>query len=78
MDAAAAADDIDLSDFAGWGDPERIAVNVETAYRELDPARSEPTRPELFQRMARWAARHWAGARDADLRLAARPGASAR
>ena len=30
MDAEQAADDIDLSDFAGWGDPERIAVNVAT------------------------------------------------
>jgi glyoxylase-like metal-dependent hydrolase (beta-lactamase superfamily II) len=58
MDAAQAADDIDLSDFAGWGDPERIAVNVATAYRELDPSLPEPSRPELFQRMAHWAARH--------------------
>jgi cyclase len=58
MDAERAADDIDLSDFAGWGDPERIAVNVATAYRELDPSLSEPSRPELFQRMARWGARH--------------------
>ena len=58
MDADQAADDIDLSDFAGWGDPERIAVNVATAYRELDPSLPEPSRPELFRRMARWAARH--------------------
>jgi cyclase len=58
MDAEQAADDIDLSDFAGWGDTERIAVNVETAYRELDPSRRQPTRPELFVRMARWASRH--------------------
>jgi cyclase len=58
MDAEQAADDIDLSDYAGWGDPERIAVNVETAYRELDPSRPVPSRPELFQRMARWAGRH--------------------
>jgi glyoxylase-like metal-dependent hydrolase (beta-lactamase superfamily II) len=58
MDAEQAADDIDLSDFAGWGDPERIAVNVETVYRELDPARPEPPKPELFVRMARWANRH--------------------
>src|SRR3954464_4823178 len=34
MDAEQAADDIDLSDFAGWGDPERIAVNVATAHPE--------------------------------------------
>jgi glyoxylase-like metal-dependent hydrolase (beta-lactamase superfamily II) len=58
MDAEQAADDIDLSDFAGWGDPERIAVNVATAYRELDPSLPEPARPELFVRMARWASRH--------------------
>jgi cyclase len=58
MDAGQAADDIDLSDFAGWGDAERIAVNVETVYRELDPAREEPPKPELFLRMARWASRH--------------------
>ena len=58
MDAEQAADDIDLSDFAGWGDPERIAVNVETVYGELDPEREPASRPELFIRMARWAARH--------------------
>jgi glyoxylase-like metal-dependent hydrolase (beta-lactamase superfamily II) len=58
MDAEQAADDIDLGDFAGWGDTERIAVNVETAYRELDRSRPPATRPELFVRMARWAARH--------------------
>jgi glyoxylase-like metal-dependent hydrolase (beta-lactamase superfamily II) len=58
MDAEQAADDIDLGDFAGWGDPERIAVNVETAYREFDPSRPAATRPELFVRMARWASRH--------------------
>jgi len=58
MDAQHAADDIDLSDFAGWGDAERIAVNVATAYREFDPSLPEPQRPELFVRMARWASRH--------------------
>ena len=57
-EGAWAADDIDLSDFSGWGDAERIAVNVETVYRELDPARPDPSRPELFVRMARWASRH--------------------
>jgi hypothetical protein len=60
MDAEQAADDIDLRDFADWGDPERIAVNVATAYRELDPSLPAPGRPELFVRMARWASRHGA------------------
>jgi cyclase len=58
MDAEAAADDIDLAAFADWGDRERIAVNVETAYREFDPSREPVFVPELFARMARWAKRH--------------------
>jgi glyoxylase-like metal-dependent hydrolase (beta-lactamase superfamily II) len=58
MDADAAADDIDLADFRDWGDPERIAVNVISVYRELDPSLPEVPVPELFARMARWSARH--------------------
>jgi cyclase len=58
MDAAAAADDIDISDFADWGDPERIAANVMAAYRELDPSLPPATPPELFVRMAAWRASH--------------------
>jgi glyoxylase-like metal-dependent hydrolase (beta-lactamase superfamily II) len=53
-----AADDIDLSEFSDWGDPERIAVNVFTIYRELDPSIPEVSVPELFAKMARWSARH--------------------
>lgn len=58
MDEEAAADDIDIADFGDWGDPERIAVNVATLYRELDPSLPPITPPELFVRMARWSARH--------------------
>ncbi len=58
MDAAAAADDIDISDFADWGDPERVAANVVAAYRELDPSLPAATPPELFMRMATWRATH--------------------
>jgi cyclase len=58
MDAEAAADDIDIAEFRGWGDPERIAVNVATIYRELDPGQPETTPVELIMRMARWRARH--------------------
>ena len=58
MDEIAAADDIDISDFSDWGDKERIAVNVTTLYREFDPSLPEVPVPELFVRMARWAARH--------------------
>ena len=58
IDADAAADDIDLTQFSDWGDPERIVVNVATIYTELDPTLPPPTPPELIVRMARWAARH--------------------
>ena len=39
MTADEASDDIELGEFADLGDPERIVVNVETVYRELDPSR---------------------------------------
>jgi len=58
MDPAQAADDIDISDFADWGDPERIAANVMAAYGELDPSLPRPAPPELFARMAAWRAAH--------------------
>lgn len=61
MDAEAAADDIDLGAYADWGDAERIAVNVEMVYRELDAGRPVVPVPELFVRMARWKARHRRG-----------------
>ena len=58
MDARAAADDIDLSDFRDWGDPERIVVNVDSVYRELDPAHPVASPVELFVAMAAWSRRH--------------------
>lgn len=58
LGADEAADDIELGDFADLGDAERIVVNVETAYREFDPARAPVPVPQLFARMAAWAARH--------------------
>lgn len=58
MDAAAAADDIDVSDFADWSDPERIVANVQAAYRAFDPAIPAPTVAEQLIAMAGWRARH--------------------
>jgi cyclase len=58
MSAEDAADDIDIADFRDWGDPERIAVNVETLYREFDPERPAAPVPQLFVRMAEWRRRH--------------------
>ena len=58
MDPTAAANDIDISDFADWGDPERLAANVVAAYRELDPSLPEASPAELFMQMAQWRAAH--------------------
>ena len=58
MDDEAAADDIDISDFHDWGDPERLAANVANLYREFDPSLEKLSPPELFVKMARWSARH--------------------
>ena len=41
MDAEAAADDIDTTLFADWGDPERIVVNVATVYRDAESLQAE-------------------------------------
>lgn len=40
------------SSFASWGEAGRISVNVETAYRTLDPAHTSPDVVEQFRRMA--------------------------
>jgi len=58
MSAADAADDIDIGDYADWGDRERIVVNVESLYREFDPSRDATPPPALFAAMAEWRKRH--------------------
>ena len=57
MGSFEAALDIDLGEFADWGDPERIVVNVDSIYRELDPAHESAEAPELFTRMTKYRAR---------------------
>jgi cyclase len=57
MSSRDAAFDIDLGPYADWGDAERIAVNVISAYREFDPDQPPVERLELFTRMAALAAR---------------------
>jgi cyclase len=58
MDEIQAADDIDLSDFADWGETERIVPNVMAAYRAFDPSRRLKTRAEIITAMADWYASH--------------------
>ena len=52
-----AALDIELGEFADWGDPERVVINVDSIYRELDPAHESAAGPELLTRMQRYRAR---------------------
>jgi len=52
LSAADAARDIALGDYASWGDAERIAVNVDTLYREFDPGAAPGNLVELFGLMA--------------------------
>lgn len=47
-----AAHDIALGDFSSWGDAERIAVNVDTLYREYSGSTAAPDVMRLFALMA--------------------------
>ena len=51
--AESATFDIELDSYAKWRSPERIAINVEAVYRELDPTHRSPDVVGLFERMAR-------------------------
>ena len=53
MSAEEAAFDISVADYSSWSDGERIAVNVDSLYREYRGDHSEPDVPALFGRMAR-------------------------
>ena len=57
MSAHDAVYDIDLGEFADWGDSERLVVNVQAVYAELDPAGELPPIPELLPGMAHYARR---------------------
>lgn len=52
MNAFEAAKDIELSEYSAWSDPERIAVNVDSLYREFSGEEQATDIMELFSRMA--------------------------
>jgi glyoxylase-like metal-dependent hydrolase (beta-lactamase superfamily II) len=52
MDAFEAARDIELSEYSSWSDPERIAVNVDSLYREFSGEQARTDVIELMRRMA--------------------------
>jgi len=49
-----AARDISLGPFAGWTDPERIVINVQSLYRELAADQSPRDIMALFPAMGRY------------------------
>ncbi len=55
---AEAADTIDLAEYAGWLDAERVVVNVYQRYRELDPDTAELPVIALLTMQAEWHAKH--------------------
>jgi glyoxylase-like metal-dependent hydrolase (beta-lactamase superfamily II) len=52
LSAFEAARDIELAEYASWSDPERIAVNVDSLYREFRGDEASTDIFELFRRMA--------------------------
>ena len=52
MGAFEAAGDIELSEYSTWSDPERIAVNVDSLYREFAAQQTRTDVLELFRQMA--------------------------
>ena len=56
LDAATAARDIPLGEFADWSDAERIVVNVDTLYREFGAQQPSGDPLRLLRGMAEWAA----------------------
>ena len=52
MSARETALDISITDFDSWSDAERIAVNVDTLFREYSDDTSAPNTMEIFTLMA--------------------------
>lgn len=52
MDVFEAAKDIELKEYSAWSDPERIAVNVDSLYREFAGEQATTDIMTLFTRMA--------------------------
>ena len=52
MSAFEAAKDIELTEYSAWSDPERIAVNVDSLYREFSGDQAKTNMLELMSQMA--------------------------
>jgi glyoxylase-like metal-dependent hydrolase (beta-lactamase superfamily II) len=54
LDVVEAAWDLDLGEYAEWADAERIVVNVDAVYAELDPAHRRMNAVTAFREMGRY------------------------
>jgi glyoxylase-like metal-dependent hydrolase (beta-lactamase superfamily II) len=58
MEVVDAAWDLELGPYADWGEPERIVVNVDAVYAELDPGHKRLDALRSFTEMGRYRASH--------------------
>ncbi len=58
MSALDAAWDVELGDYEGWADAERVVVNVDAVYAELDPGHRRINAVDAFREMGRYRAAH--------------------
>jgi cyclase len=58
MDVVDAAWDLELGDYADWGAPERLIVNVDAVFAELDPGHKRLNALQSFGEMGRYRAAH--------------------
>jgi glyoxylase-like metal-dependent hydrolase (beta-lactamase superfamily II) len=58
MEVVETAWDLDLGEYADWADAERIVVNVDAVYAELDPAHTRMNAVTAFREMGRYRAGH--------------------
>ncbi|HEY7135386.1 MAG TPA: MBL fold metallo-hydrolase [Acidimicrobiia bacterium] len=58
MDVVDAAWDLELGPYADWGEPERVVVNVDAVYAELDPGHKRLDALQSFAAMGRYRASH--------------------
>jgi cyclase len=53
-----AADRLELGEFAALLEPERVVINLDRAYAEIDPGHRPMSLPDLMPIMAAYAERH--------------------
>jgi hypothetical protein len=58
MEVVETAWDLDLGEYTDWADAERIVVNVDAVYAELDPAHTRMNAVTAFREMGRYRAGH--------------------